>query len=81
MGAFSVSASLRLTLPPAPIQVVSFHGSEKERERLKSQYLRTGDVDVIVTSYEMLVAESTLLSSAFKVGGWMDGWVDGWMAA
>jgi SWI/SNF-related matrix-associated actin-dependent regulator of chromatin subfamily A member 5 len=42
------------------LRTVRYHGNERERQRMRSQDLRSGFFDVIVTSYETLIADPSL---------------------
>ena len=43
------------------LRIATLHGHPSERERLKGEMLRGREVDVLITSYEMLVAEPRFL--------------------
>ena len=47
------------------LRAVAFHGPEAERARLKKEVLIQGTFDVLVTTYEMLTAEQTMLAARF----------------
>jgi SWI/SNF-related matrix-associated actin-dependent regulator of chromatin subfamily A member 5 len=47
------------------LRAVAFHGPEAERNRLKAEVLLQGTFDVLVTTYEMLTAEQSMLAARF----------------
>ncbi len=47
------------------LRAVAFHGPEQERNRLKQEVLLQGTFDVLVTTYEMLTAEQSMLAARF----------------
>ena len=47
------------------LRAVAFHGPEAERNRLKQEVLLQGTFDVLVTTYEMLTAEQSMLAARF----------------
>jgi SWI/SNF-related matrix-associated actin-dependent regulator of chromatin subfamily A member 5 len=47
------------------LRAVAFHGPEAERNRLKEEVLIHGTFDVLVTTYEMLTAEQSMLAARF----------------
>jgi SWI/SNF-related matrix-associated actin-dependent regulator of chromatin subfamily A member 5 len=47
------------------LRAVAFHGPEQERTRLKQEVLLQGTFDVLVTTYEMLTAEQSMLAARF----------------
>ena len=47
------------------LRAVAFHGPEAERNRLKAEVLVQGTFDVLVTTYEMLTAEQSMLAARF----------------
>ena len=47
------------------LRAVAFHGPEAERNRLKQEVLVQGTFDVLVTTYEMLTAEQSMLANRF----------------
>eukprot|EP00899_Mesostigma_viride_P019188 jgi/Mesvir1/27270/Mv07105-RA.2 len=44
------------------LRVVVFHGSDRKREELRKQQMSPGQFDVVVTTYEMVVADSHTLN-------------------
>ena len=47
------------------LKVVAFHGTQNERERLKTEKLKAGDFEVICTTYETILAERVWLHRTF----------------